>query len=318
MFLNNVPQVAIIILNYNGSDDTVACLESLQRISYPNYHIVVVDNASTDDSVSVLLNYLKSTGKAFTQVDCADKVPLQKEGESSFFTLIQSEVNGGYGHGNNIGILHGLNAGADYILVLNNDTEVEPNFLEPLVNSAEANSNIGIVSGKMYFYDQPDTIWFNGGQLGACNSKVTHFNFNEKDIGQPTQKEISFITGCMWLIPKKVFERVGYINETYFMYVEDVEFCKRVTLSGFKLVVIPESKIYHKVGGSTGGMLSEFSVYWRVRNMHRFVHDYVEKRGCRYLSYFRFNVIYLLNILKSLKFSLLFVYVKSLLSLRKG
>ena len=316
--IKNIPCVTIVILNYNGASDTIDCLNSLLKISYVNYKIVIIDNASTDDSVSILLTYLKKSGKSLCCMDALDNCSLNNFDNISFFTFIKSTINGGYGHGNNIGISYGLKRGSDYILVLNNDTEVAPDFLEPLVIEAENNPRLGIVSGKMYFYDRPDTLWFNGGYLNPCSSKIEHVSFNQKDIGQATLRSSTFITGCMWLIPSRVFSQIGLINEDYFMYVEDVEFCKRVMLANFELLVTPESKIFHKVGGSTGGMLSEFSVFWRVRNMHKFIYKNVEKKHCRFLSYLRFNAIYLYKIIFSMKFPLLLVYIKSLISLRKG
>ena len=205
-------------------------------------------------------------------------------------SLIQSGFNGGYGHGNNIGIKYALNQGADYILVLNNDTIVKPNFLEPMVQMCGKDENIGIASGKIYFYDRPDTIWFNGGRLSPYTAKTEHFNFNEKDVGQIPMQPITFISGCMWLIPKKVFEDVGFINEEYFMYVEDLEYCTRVLNAGYKLQVVTEGNVYHKVGSSSGDRWSVFFAYWVSRNKMKFIKDF-KKGACKYTAYV-YHIIY--------------------------
>jgi len=188
-------------------------------------------------------------------------------------SLIQSTFNGGYGYGNNIGIKYALNNDADYILILNNDTIVTIDFLKPMVKMCEQDTNIGIVGGKVYFCSRPDIIWYNGGKFFPCTAKVIHFNFNQHDIGQVPQEPITFISGCMWLIPKKVFKDVGFINEEYFMYVEDVEFCLRVIKERYILKICQDSHICHKVGSAGGGHLSKFSIYWMSRNKLKFIHE---------------------------------------------
>jgi GT2 family glycosyltransferase len=156
------------------------------------------------------------------------------------------------------------------VLALNNDTVVDSGFLEPLVQMCEDDDRIGIATGKIYFYDRPDVLWFNGGKYHPYTAKVEHINFNEIDIGQQPPTENNFISGCMWLIPKQIFETVGYINEDYFMYVEDLEYCQRVLEQGYTLNVCEKCKLWHKVGSASGGYLSEFSVYWTARNQFKF------------------------------------------------
>ncbi|OQK17900.1 hypothetical protein AU255_08575 [Methyloprofundus sedimenti] len=275
-------KVSIILLNYNGFEDSIDCFQSLQQISYENYDIVIVDNASPDVSMDRL--------HAYMQVNEIEHIFFEKP-ESAMLgilpsvqvTLIQSGQNNGYGHGNNIGIKYALNNGADYVLVLNNDTVVEPDFLEPMVQMCENDKSIGIASGKIYFYDRPDTIWFNGGKFTHCTAKAKHFHFNEKDVGQIPQEPITFISGCMWLIPKKVFNDVGFINEDYFMYVEDLEFCRRVIRQGYTLKIADKSHILHKVGSSSGHW-SVFFAYWMSRNKIKFIKDF-EVTTCSFIAY---------------------------------
>lgn len=285
-----IKKVNIIILNYNGHKDTIACFKSLQKITYQNYDVIIVDNDSPDKSMDKIIEYMKnndidydfylSPGDAMCETSVTSKVHL-----------IQSGENKGYGHGNNIGIKYALQNNADYILVLNNDTIVTPDFLEPMVTMCENDKNIGIASGKILFYDKPDTIWFNGGSYSPCTAKVKHFNFNEKDIGQVPKEPITFISGCMWLIPRKTFEKVGYINEDYFMYVEDLEFCQRVLKNNLLLNISTSAIVYHKAGSSAGGHLSEFSIYWMAKNKIKFIKNNINI-ACRLYSYF-YNTIVL-------------------------
>lgn len=284
MLDNLPPKVSIILLNYNGAKDTIDCLKSLTNISYGNYNIVIVDNLSTDDSIIEIEAYLSSNGSDYTMASSSDEA-LKNEELHAKLTVLKTDHNGGYGYGNNVGIKFALAHGADYVLIINNDTVVEPDFLNPMVMLCEEDGNIGIVSGKIYFYDKPDVIWFNGGKYYPYTAKVVHVNFNEKETGQKPPEDITFISGCLWLIPGKIIDRVGLINEEYFMYVEDLEFCCRVLRESFSLRVCEESIIYHKVGGSSGGHLSEFSIYWTSRNHCKLIKSEQEKMSklCAYL-----------------------------------
>jgi len=267
------PKVSIILLNYNGFDDSISCFQSLQQISYVNYDVIIVDNASPDASMDKFVAYMQE--QEIEHVFFKSPEVALQDGSIAKVSLIHSDFNGGYGYGNNIGIKYALKNGADYVLILNNDTIVNPDFLEPMVQMCEEDTNIGIASGKIYFYDRPDTFWFNGGKLHQCTAKAEHFNFNEKDVGQIINEPVTFISGCMWLIPVEVFKRIGFINEEYFMYVEDVEYCQRIVKQGYKLKVCGDSVIYHNVGGTSGGHLSDFSVYWMARNYYSFIKENV-------------------------------------------
>lgn len=267
----NNKKVAIILLNYNGYEDTIECFKSLRKISYVNYEIIIVDNASPDQSMARIVDYMENNEIKADYFE--DFETAMMNGTNKFKVhLIQSSDNYGYGHGNNIGIKYALQIDADYVLILNNDTIVKENFLEPMVEMCENDNNIGIVSGKIYYYDRPDTLWFNGGAFNPFTGKIKHFNFNEKDVGNEPNKEITFITGCMWLIPKKIFTNVGFINEEYFMYVEDTEFTQRVLKFGYKLAIAKKSHILHKVGSSSGGGdFTDFSAYFLAKNKLKFI-----------------------------------------------
>lgn len=272
-----VKNVTIVLLNYNGYKDTIACYESIQNIIYTEYNIVIVDNDSSDNSIDNMIQYMKEKGTNFSFFE-SPEIAMANVEKKLKISLIQSGYNGGYGHGNNIGIKYALKNGADYILILNNDTVVASNFLQPLVELCEYDNNVGIASGQIFYFDRPDTFWFNGGSFDKCTGKVKHINYDAKNTGQKPLENSTFITGCVWLIPRRIFETVGFINEEYFMYVEDLEFSQRVLDKGYSLKVSETSRIWHKVGSSSGGELTQFSIYWRTRNWLLFMKNNMEPK----------------------------------------
>ena len=308
------PLVTIILLNYNCAQDTIDCLRSLEKISYSNYKIIIVDNASTDDSVDKIKNYLVDNKVQYSLFDFLNQE--EEDSKDVLISLIKNNHNGGYGYGNNVGIKYALKNKADYVLILNNDTIVKSDFLEPMVWMSKKDQRIGIVSGKIYFKQKTDIIWFNGGKFSTLTGKTTHFNFNEKDVGQLPSEPITFISGCMWLIPRQVIEKVGLINEEYFMYIEDLEYCQRVIGMGYTLSIASESNIFHKVGSSTGGRYTSFSVFNRTKNMNKFLLNN-KKIIYRIISIMIFNLTTILQIIRSTKISLLKDYFSALIVLFK-
>lgn len=217
--------VAIIILNWNGRDDTLACLHSLCHIDYPNFQIVVVDNHSSDDSVAV----------------------IQKE--YPHITLIQTDENLGYVGGNNVGLTFARQQNFDYALLLNNDTEVDPQFLQVLVAAAEADPAVGIVGPTIYYFDAPQTIWSAGGAINWRQGLTRMIGLNEPDQGQFGQlpRPVEFVTGCALLIKMTVVARIGVLDDRFFAYYEETEWCVRSARSGYKVMHVPAAKIWHKI-----------------------------------------------------------------------
>lgn len=268
-----LPKVSIILLNYNGAVDTIDCLQSLKKVSYLNYNIIIIDNASSDDSMEKIEHYFQEQAHEKYSIFSSPDEAMHNKQQGAKYSLVQTGCNGGYGYGNNVGIKYALKIGADYVLLLNNDTIIDSGFLEPMVYMCEEDKSIGIASGKIYFYDKPDVIWFGGGNYNKYTGNLKHINYNKKDTNSLIHEHSTFITGCLCLIPKFIFEKVGYINEEYFMYAEDLEYSQRVLKSGYKLKVSQKSCIWHKVGGSSGGELTEFSVYWTTKNRLRFMKE---------------------------------------------
>jgi len=241
------PKVFIIILNWNGWEDTIECLESLKKIDYPNYNIVLADNGSTDESVLRLKDF------------------CSKYNEELFF--LENQNNLGFAGGNNVGIKYALENQADYVLLLNNDTTVEPDFLTQLIKAAESDKKIGMLGPKINFYDHKDRIWFLGGKINCLLNQGTHLYYDQIDSQNlPSEAfEVDYFTGCALLIKKEVIKKIGLMWDGYFLYYEDTDWNLKAKKNGWKIIVAPKAKIYHKASRSTKP--GSFSyIYYHTRN----------------------------------------------------
>lgn len=239
--------VAIILVNYNGANDTIECIKSLSYIKDSEYEIVVVDNCSTDNSVE----------------------ELKKIQENSLFTLLEAGCNNGFSAGNNIGIKYANNA--DYFLLLNNDTVVEPDFLKKLLDEFNRNPKCGATISKILYYSNPDVIWYAGGDFNKKTARSEHWKFNVKDdMTEINSQKVSFASGCCMCVSKKVIDEIGLLDEDFFLYEEDADFCYRIDEAGYEIFYVPESIIYHKVSASTG-QGSPMSQFYTVRNKYTLI-----------------------------------------------
>ncbi|MGG4405951.1 glycosyltransferase family 2 protein [Geobacillus stearothermophilus] len=263
--MKSFPLVYVILLNYNGYKDTIECIESLEKVTYPNMKIVIVDNNSTDGSEQII----------------KEKFPQH--------TFIQTGDNLGFAGGNNVGINYALEQGADYVCLLNNDTVVEKDFLDKLVETAEKDETIGIVGGTILQYEDNKKIWYAGGYFNRIGGKAVHI----KKLPKQILNEVTFITGCLQLIRRKVLLEVGLLPEEYFLYYEDLDYCMQVRNKGYRLIYDKRAVIYHKCGG-TASYKSPISIYYSNRNRLIFYKKYF--RG---LDLFRYKIIY--NILLCIK-----------------
>jgi GT2 family glycosyltransferase len=237
--------VAIIVLNWNGYKDTEECIESLLRLEYTNYKIIIVDNASSDNSVTLLRN-------KFADI-----------------TIIENKDNLGYAEGNNVGIRYAFLEGCDYVWILNNDTIVDPYALAKLIDVAESDVSVGILGSKICYYDAPDILWFAGGYINWDSFETPHVGIKEKDCGQYDEvMDCDRITGCSMLVSRRFCEEVGLMDSAYFIYVEEVDWCIRAWSCNFRVVYVPDSKVYHKVSRSVKsiGSLQNVFIYYKVRN----------------------------------------------------
>lgn len=259
--------VSIIILNYNGTKDTFACLESIQKLQVIGYklQVVVVDNGS--------------------------KEKLKVKNEKC--KVIRSEENLGFSGGNNVGIRYALEQGADYIIILNNDTQVDKNLVEELLEVAESDKKIGIVVPKIYFakghefhksrYKETDrgkVIWYAGGNMDWNNIIGFHRGVDQVDHGQFEKTESTDLaTGCCMMVRREVLENVGLFDEAYFLYYEDADLSIRVKKAGYKIMYVPKALLWHLNAGSAGGSGSSLQDYYISRNRLLFGMRYVPLRS---------------------------------------
>jgi GT2 family glycosyltransferase len=216
------PRVFTVVLNSNRRTDTLECLASLSRLAYPNHAVVVLDNASTDGSVEAI-------AAAFPSVQV---MPLTE--------------NKGYAGNNNVGIRAALEQGADWVFVLNEDTILDPGCLSRLVEAGERDPAIGIVGPMVYHHNEPAVIQSAGGRLDAWWFG-SHIGQNEDDHGQYAEpREVDWISGCAILVRRAVIEQVGALDERFFYYWEETEWCVRARRSGWRMVHVPAAKLWHK------------------------------------------------------------------------
>ncbi len=217
-------------------------VESCLKLIYPHFRILIVDNGSTDGSVSRLHERLPN------------------------IDILQTGKNLGFAGGNNAGILHALSQGANYIWLLNNDTTVDPAALSELVHVLQLDNKIGIVGSKIYYYDQPDVIWFAGGWLrnwSGTGGNIGQLKADDERYNKLT--EVDFITGCSLLIKSEVLSKVGLMDERFFLIYEDADWNQRVREQGYKILYVPSSRVWHKASASIGSD-SPDSYYYNFRN----------------------------------------------------
>ncbi|MDP4009690.1 MAG: glycosyltransferase family 2 protein [Candidatus Shapirobacteria bacterium] len=266
-------QIAIIVLNWKKPQLTIDTIDSLLKINHKSfsYKIFLVDNGSPDNSVEIFKNKYKSNKK---------------------IKLVETKKNLGYVGGNNAGIVFALKSGFDSYLLINNDVLVDPNFLEILNKASVKDKSIGILGPKIYFapghefhkdrYTKKQIgkiIWSAGGAIDWKNVLGSNVGIDDYDQGQYDQEtyDPDFISGCCMLIKKEVFQKIGLLNEDYFMYLEDMEICQRAKKNNYKLAYIPGSVIWHiNAGSSSSG--SPLHDYFITRNRLLFGFKYASFR----------------------------------------
>ncbi|MGC8880107.1 MAG: glycosyltransferase family 2 protein [Anaerolineae bacterium] len=244
--MSRAPSVGVIILNWNNAPDTLACLESVLHSDYPNFHVLVVDNGSTDGSS-------EAVRAAYPTV-----------------TLIENGENLGYAEGNNVGIRHALAEGADYVLLLNNDTLVAPDMLRELIAVAETDARVGIVGPLIYYYEPADVLWNAGNAIDWRNGSVANLYGDKPAVGVGTQPyAVDYVSGCALCIRRQVIEQVGILDSRFFIYYEETDWCVRARRAGYQVLMVPCARIWHKVSG-TMGIASPPTTYYMTRNQFLF------------------------------------------------
>jgi GT2 family glycosyltransferase len=222
-------KLAIVLINWNSFELTKETLESLQQTTYTNYDCIVVDNGSEDGSGNAL------------------KLQFPN------IILITSDTNKGFTGGNNLGMDYALQHGYEYMMMLNNDVAVEPNFLEPLIARLDQDASVGAVQPLIYFHHDRNLIWNAGSTYNALLGICSTPDYNKKDLGyqfKNKSKKIDWITGCAFMIRASVLKKVGLLKEAFFIYYEDVDLSFRIKAAGYQLAYMPTSVIYHIAGMS--------------------------------------------------------------------
>lgn len=230
--MKKFPKIFIIILNYNGKNCLPKTLSSVFKISYPNQEIVLVDNNSADGSFEAARNNF------------------------SKITFIKNSENLGFSAGNNVGIKYALERGADYVLLLNYDVEVESDFLEKLVEAMEKNKNTGIGNPVILESDKK-IVWFSGGEINWLSMKTKH---RKNNISQDYFWS-DYISGCAMLIKAEVFKKIGLLDEKFFLYWEDADFSYRAKKAKYELLVSSQSRIVHFEKSEAK---KENKIYWLI------------------------------------------------------
>lgn len=235
------PLLFTVILNTNRREDTLACLASLAASTVANHEIIVLDNASTDGSVEAIQ----------ARFPAVQVIPLAD--------------NKGYAGNNNVGIEAALAQGADWVFVLNEDTIVDPDCLADLLVVGERETGAGILGPMVYHYDQPEVIQSAGGGMDGAMA-AWHIAENEPDAGRFTEPhEVEWIHGCAILVRRAVIEQLGMLDERFFYYWEETEWCLRARRGGWRILHVPAAKLWHK-GVQLDYQPSPNVTYYSTRN----------------------------------------------------
>lgn len=264
----DVPSLAVVIVNWNGAERTLRCLESLRRAARPPRLVFVVDNASTDDSVA--------------------RIRAAHPGVE----VIAATENLGYAGGNNLGIARALERGADSVLLLNNDIELEPRCIETLESELRSD-RVGAVGPLVLFPSGPGTksrIWAAGGEV-THRENVSRLRGNGEPLNGrfAAPERVDYLPGCAILIKRSVFERVGMLDESFFCYMEDVEYGRRIAEAGLENRLVPSARAIHDASASTGGGYTSARKYMNAVNSVRYLRRHPSARG--WLGFFVFDVL---------------------------
>lgn len=235
-------KVGIVLVNYNGETYIKDCIDSLLSQTYKNIELLFWDNNSEDNSVNIVKEYYPN------------------------IHLIESKCNYGFAKANNIAVKNLLKMGVEYILLLNVDTVSDSHLIEYLLEIADEKT---VTTAHIYINTKGRNIWYAGGELQLDIGKSRHLQLKSKNA-----TKVTFISGCCMMIHKKIIERYGLFDTDYYLYYEDTDLCMRWFLNNINMYYIPEAKLWHRVGGSSGGIKNPLKEYYMIRNRLYFVEKY--------------------------------------------
>jgi GT2 family glycosyltransferase len=242
-------KIGVVTVTYNSAQVIDEFMDSLLVQTFPNFILYHIDNASTDQTLAHVARH-----------------------QDSRISVIANSANVGFAQGSNQGIRAAVSAGCSAVLLINNDTEFGPSLLQTLVNGLNEHA-VDMVAPKILLHDHPDVIWSAGGGLNAVKGHTGfHYGLGETDRGQfDTPRLVDHAPACCLLIRSEVFGRIGLMDERFFVYVEDTDFCYRAKAAGMKLLYLPGATILHKASSLTGGVQSDFTVRSLARNQIYFL-----------------------------------------------
>jgi GT2 family glycosyltransferase len=235
------PVVGIVLVNWNAVEDTVECLRSLQSVDYSPFFTIVVDNGSAEDPS------LKVAAAAPTA------------------TVVRLPHNAGFAGGNNLGMAYALARGADYVLCLNNDTVVAPDFLNLLVRAVEADAHFGMATAAIYRYSEPTQLVALGCDIDLSSSPPA-WQIVPSDSRLKVAHEVPFGEGCALMLARAVIETTGGFDNDFFAYAEDADLCLRARRCGWRCVVVPDARVWHKIDAKSSGHHSDTALFYFYRN----------------------------------------------------
>ena len=239
--------IYVVVLNCNNYTDTRECIESIRQSLYPIDRIILVDNGSRDNSIEKLEENYR---------------------QSSKLEIIRNRINEGFARGVNVGIRRALDDGAEYILLVNNDAIIDMECVTKLCKIAERSDDVGIVGPRIFYFTDNERIWQGGGYFSKLKSGIISPEKNRlaKQCADVKEREVAFLSGCVMLVRRMVFERIGLFNEDLFIYEEDVEFCLRARTAGFRISYVPSARAWHKINNIVKDRTSSFVLYHLARS----------------------------------------------------
>lgn len=281
------PIIAVIIVAWNGYDNTQECIESVINQQLVNTNIFLVDNGS---KVEPLRNLTLSYPR---------------------INYIFSEKNLGFAAGYNLGLRTAMVTKADYYLIINNDTRADSLMLHELITSI-SDESVGLVAPVIYYYDAPGQVWSSGGFMNKVLMMPLDSHSQNTPIVSPTER--TFLSGCCYLIKRNLLEQVGLFDERFFLYFEDLDYCRRVNETEWKMEVVPSAKLYHKVSQSSGGQFSENERFYYAMSSGTYFRKHWNYGNAIPIIIFRLGsaVVTTVKLLSQGKFCVLKCYLKGL------
>ena len=260
------PKVGIIILHYGSLANTIECLQSVFALDYPLFETIVVDNSlhPTD-------------GKTLREL-----FPI---------TLLSMPENLGYAEGNNQGIAYAIKHDCTYVLLLNNDTVIAKDLLNHFVQTAQTHPRAGCLGAKIFYYDEPTTLWHAGGFLHSKTLRLYHKGYKEIDLANEYNNtaEIEYACGCAIFVTKEVIEAVGFLSKEFFLIWEEVDWCWRIRKAGYRCLFVPQAKVWHKI--SSGFQVGNSGALWHYfyfRNRLVFLRYHLPRKQRLVFYFFQF------------------------------